>query len=366
MGARAGGQHANANRALDSPQITTKPASVLEPYSMLRTSAIRLGLLGALAAIWSLAPRAQSVPAAELRWFKGNLHTHTINSDGDSAPDAVARWYKERRYNFLALTDHNYFTDPQGLNEFLGARDRFLLITGEEVTSSFESKPIHINAFRLRETLQPAFGPSLIETIQRNVDLIRGHGALPSLNHPNFGWAVTPDELARVRDLKLFEVYNGHPGTNDFGGGGAPGLEEAWDHVLTAGRRTWGIAVDDAHSFKEFSPTLSNPGRGWIQVRARELSESALLAAVEAGDFYSSTGVELVDVSRANKRLALEIRPSGRTKYAIEFIGASGEKLGQSFDLKAEYTLKAGEAYVRARVLDSNGLMAWTQPVFAD
>ncbi|MEZ5362329.1 MAG: CehA/McbA family metallohydrolase [Bryobacterales bacterium] len=237
-----------------------------------------------LFAAWALVPDASSRPAGELRWFKGNLHTHTINSDGDSAPDAVARWYKERRYHFLALTDHNYFTDPQGLNSFLGARDRFLLITGEEVTSKYESKPIHINAFRLKETIQPMFGGSVLETIQANVDSIRGHGALPSLNHPNFGWAVTPDELAKVRNLPLFEVYNGHPGTNDFGGGGEAGLEEAWDHVLTAGVRSWGIAVDDAHSFKTFAPDLSNPGRGWIQVRAAELSESALLAAIEGRD----------------------------------------------------------------------------------
>jgi hypothetical protein len=333
---------------------------------MLRTLAVRLCLAAVPAAAWLLAPPAPSAPAGELRWFKGNLHTHTINSDGDSAPDAVARWYKERRYSFLALTDHNYFTDPQGLNAFLGARDRFLLITGEEVTSRFESKPVHVNAFRLRQTLEPAFGPSLVETVQQNVDLIRSAGAVPSLNHPNFGWAVTPAELAQVRNLKLFELYNGHPTTNDYGGGGAPGLEQTWDHVLTAGLRMWGIAVDDAHVFKEMAPQHSNPGRGWIQVRARDLSEAALLEAIEAGEFYASTGVELASLTRSAGRLTLEVEPRDNVKYTVELIGASGKKLAESFDNKADYRLKAGEAYVRARVRDSNGQMAWTQPVFAD
>ena len=328
--------------------------------------AIRLGLAAAFAAAWLLAPLARSLPTAEPRWFKGNLHTHTVNSDGDSAPDVVARWYKERDYSFLALTDHNYFTDPQGLNAFLGARDRFLLITGEEVTSRFQSKPVHVNAFGLRETLEPAFGPSLVETIQRNVEVIRRHGAVPSLNHPNYRWAVTPAELAQVRGLKLFEVYNGHPATNGLGGGGAPGLEETWDHVLTSGLRMWSIAVDDAHVFKEMAPQHSNPGRGWIQVRARDLSEPALLQAIEAGDFYASTGVELADVTRAEGRLALEIEPRENVKYTVEFIGASGKKLSQSFETNAEYSLKPGEPYVRARVVDSDGWMAWTQPVFAD
>ena len=318
----------------------------------------------AAALVWL--PSARSLPSPEVRWFKGNLHTHTINSDGDSAPDEVARWYKERRYNFLALTDHNYFTDPQGLNSFLAANDRFLLLTGEEVTSRFESKPIHINAFGLSKTIEPSFGKGVVETIQANVDSIRGSKALPSLNHPNFGWAVTPAELAKVSGLSLFEVYNGHPGTNDFGGGGSPGLEEMWDHVLTAGRRMWGIAVDDAHVFKEMAPRHSNPGRGWIHVRAAELSEAALLAAVEKGDFYASTGVELTDVVHDGSTLRVAIKPASNVKFVVQFIGPGGKVLGESLGETAEYRLKPGEAYVRARVRDSNGLMAWTQPVFAD
>ncbi len=332
---------------------------------MHRTFALRSGLAALLLAAWVFAPTARSRPAGETRWFKGNLHTHTINSDGDSAPDAVARWYKEQRYQFLALTDHNYFTDPQGLNDFFAARDRFLLITGEEVTSRFESKPVHVNAFRLRETIEPLFGPSLVETIQANVDTIRKHGAVPSLNHPNFGWAVTPAELAKVRNLPLFEVYNGHPTTNDLGGGGTPGVEEMWDHVLTAGGRMWGIAVDDAHVFKEMAPQHSNPGRGWIQVRAAELSEAALLTAIEAGDFYASTGVELADVVRGDGSLSVRIKERANVKYTVKFVGASGKKLGESFGETADYRLKAGDPYVRARIVDSNGMMAWTQPVFA-
>jgi hypothetical protein len=333
---------------------------------MHRTFAIRAVLGAALVAAWAFAPDGRSLPAASPRWYKGNLHTHTINSDGDSAPDTVARWYKERRYDFLALTDHNYFTDPQGLNSFLGARDRFLLITAEEVTSRFESKPVHVNAFRLTQTIEPAFGKSLVDTIQANVDAIRGQGALPSLNHPNFGWAVTPDDLTKVNGLKLFEVFNGHPGTNDVGGGGSPGIEEMWDHVLTAGRRLWGIAVDDAHVFKEMAPQYSNPGRGWICVRAGDLSESSLLTAIEAGDFYASTGVELIDVVRGEGALNVRIEPQKNVKYTVQFIGPGGKKLGESFGESAEYRLKPGEAYVRARVVDSNGLHAWTQPVFAD
>jgi hypothetical protein len=45
----------------------------------------------------------QSSSAPTLRWFKGNTHTHTVNSDGDSTPDAVVTWYREQRYHFLVI-----------------------------------------------------------------------------------------------------------------------------------------------------------------------------------------------------------------------------------------------------------------------
>jgi hypothetical protein len=73
-----------------------------------------------------------SVPG---RWFKGNLHTHTLNSDGDSTPEEVVRWYREHGYDFLVLTDHNFLTAVDGLNAVQGAPGKFLVVRGEEVTT---------------------------------------------------------------------------------------------------------------------------------------------------------------------------------------------------------------------------------------
>ena len=72
-------------------------------------------LLAAFAATQSIPPNP---PAG--RWYKGNLHTHTLNSDGDSTPFEVATWYREHGYQFLVLTDHNYLTGVAGLNGTLG------------------------------------------------------------------------------------------------------------------------------------------------------------------------------------------------------------------------------------------------------
>ena len=85
------------------------------------------------------------MPHAAPRWYKGNTHTHTLNSDGDSTPDEVVRWYREHGYQFLVLTDHNYLTAVDGLNAVHGAADKFLVVRGEEVTSTATSKPVHVN-----------------------------------------------------------------------------------------------------------------------------------------------------------------------------------------------------------------------------
>src|SRR5688572_11434767 len=119
-------------------------------------------------------PDAQTAaPAASGRWFKGNTHTHTVNSDGDSTPDEVVRWYREHGYNFLVLTDHNYLTSIDGLNAVHGAADKFLVIRGEEVTSSAASKAVHVNGLNLDTLVKQSTAASVVAAAQENVDGIR-------------------------------------------------------------------------------------------------------------------------------------------------------------------------------------------------
>src|SRR5882672_1456491 len=107
-------------------------------------------LIAAVSLLLFAAVRGSSTPVAQApaepgHWYRGNTHTHTLNSDGDSTPDDVVKWYREHGYEFLVLTDHNVLTNPDGLNAVLGASEQFLLIKGEEVSDRSGTKPIHIN-----------------------------------------------------------------------------------------------------------------------------------------------------------------------------------------------------------------------------
>jgi len=73
-------------------------------------------------------------------WYKGNLHTHTTNSDGELSPDEVCRAYKKAGYDFLCITDHNRITKTDGV-------EGLTLIPGAEMGTGYE----HIVAVDLKE-----------------------------------------------------------------------------------------------------------------------------------------------------------------------------------------------------------------------
>jgi hypothetical protein len=307
---------------------------------------------------------------SQLRWYKGNTHTHTLNSDGDSTPDEVVRWYREYGYQFLVLSDHNFLTSVEGLNALHGADEKFLVMRGEEVTDEFDKKPIHVNGLNVERLVQPQGGKSVTETIQRNVDEIRRALGIPHINHPNFRWAITREEMQQVERYNLFEIFNGHPFVNNEGGGGVPGLEQMWDYLLFGGKTVYGIAVDDAHIFKRpWDKRAARPGQGWVMVRAEGLTPKAIVAAMERGEFYASTGVELEDYQVTDKAIVIRIKEEPSSKYRVQFIGKGenpykgGRLLKEVISIPAAYEIRGDEGYVRAKIIESNGKIAWTQPV---
>jgi predicted metal-dependent phosphoesterase TrpH len=303
-------------------------------------------------------------PPMQASWYKGNTHTHTNASDGDSSPDEVTHWYAERGYNFLVLSDHNVHTHIEELSARYSVPGRFMLMRGEEVTSSFEGKALHVNGLDTRTPIGRQTGTSILDILQKSVDAIRKQSGVPHINHPNFTWAVTAEQLQQVKNNKLFEVHSGHPMVNSLGGGGVPGLEAAWDAILSNGVVLYGIAVDDAHHFKQpWNQELALPGRAWIMVRAMRLDAGAILDAMERGDFYASTGVVLSDLQSTRTSMTVTVAETKFAKYRIQFIGRNGVLLQESMHSPATYTFKGHEGYVRAKVLESNGQVAWVQPV---
>src|ERR1041385_2281688 len=321
-------------------------------------------------------PGPQSCPGAEAagpsgqaRWWKGNLHTHSFWSDGDDYPEMIVAWYKEHGYEFLALSDHNrmqvgekwipVLTNGVSVAAFEKYLRRFgtqwvprclLLIAGEKISDSYTPLPIHLNATNLRELIPPQHGTNAFDVIQNNVNAVldqrrkTGQPMIPHINHPNFVWALTAEDIMRVQGERFLEIYNGHPITWNYGDTNHAGAERIWDIVLT--RRLaelrmepiWGTAVDDAHNYHEYRIGHSNPGRGWLMVRAAELTPAALIAALEKGDFYSTSGVRLSEVRRTPNQLCLEIEAENGVTYTTQFIGTR-----KGYDATSEPVMAEGQ-----------------------
>ncbi|MBL8798142.1 MAG: hypothetical protein JNM56_29870 [Planctomycetia bacterium] len=421
-----------------------------------------VGILSA-AAVWQAPPVADPtqplavLKAAAPRYWKGNLHTHSFWSDGDDFPEMIADWYQRHGYHFLGLSDHNVLSDgdrwldvgPAGgpkeaalkkylarfgahwverreqngtaqvrlkpLREFRSTLEepgRFLMIPAEEVTHRFAKLPVHINAINVRDLIQPLDGDTVAETVRVNLQAIAeqrkrtGWNILGSLNHPNFGWGVRAEDMAEVPELRFFEVYNGHPGVRNYGDDVHASCERMWDIVLALrlGRLrlpiVYGLGTDDAHHYHTFAVGKSNPGRGWVMVRAPYLSAESVVRSMEAGDFYVSSGVVLEDVTREGKELRLRIQGEEGVRYQTQFIATLrdtpltseprlgpdkkplevtrqyhadvGKVVAESADRNPVYRFTGQEWYVRAKVISTKphsnpfqkGDMetAWTQP----
>jgi hypothetical protein len=395
--------------------------------------------------------------AGPLNWFRGNLHTHSRWSDGDDYPEMIALWYLEHEYDFLAFTDHNLLADKERwvdrdqkgsgqkaydklkarfpsdwieertrndkqeirLKRFeevsarFNQKGKFLLIQGEEISDAFGKLPIHLNANNVIETIRPLGGTSVTDAIQNNVDALvaqRERTRQPMmihLNHPNFGWGITAEDLTPIRGENFFEVYNGHPGVSNPGDETHVSTERMWD-IINARRLTefnlpmlYGLATDDGHSYHNIPSRASEPGRGWVMVLAEQLDPAALIHAMEAGRFYASSGVTLEKVTMTSTSLEVAIRPDTAATYTIEFIGTRKgfdpsskpvlDKAGKELPVTRKYSDDVGkvlktetgssatyefagdELYVRARITSSRQHpnpstpgepeRAWTQPV---
>jgi hypothetical protein len=374
--------------------------------------------------------------AVKKKWYKGNLHTHSFWSDGDEFPETILDWYRSHDYQFIALSDHNtismeekwiqvredsiyqnsfknylatygedwvdYKTDSGKvhvkLKTYTEYRDlfekpeEFLVIHSEEITDRYEGKHVHMNATNIQEKIDPQGGNSISEVMQNNLDAVldqrkrTGVPIMPHINHPNFYYSISLEDMISLKGERFFEVYNGHPAVHNMGDSTHISTEEMWDQInisYIAAKKPlmYGLATDDSHNYHKMGNKWSNSGRGWVMVQSDTLSAPALIEAMENGDFYSSTGVSLKSLDFENKILAVEVEPESGVNYTITFLGClKGETEVKELKVvdgtTADFEIKDDILFVRSKItsskLQENPIedikyeSAWTQPLLND
>lgn len=268
------------------------------------------------------------------RWFRGNLHSHTTNSDGKFSLEELVRNYEALGYDFLVITDHNKISATENVNT------RMVLLTGCEISTDKG----HIVAVNLKDPIEPN-SPS-----QKVIDEINAQGGVAILAHPNWGenfchWQQ--DDLSSLQGYAGIEVFNG----NILKDTGSPLASDRWDMILSIRRNCFGYGVDDTHNELD----LAN---GWTMVLADELSPEAIVNALKEGRCYASSGV-FFDTIEADET---GIRVITRNADRIAFVGKHGRWLKWVNDRMASYQVKGNEGYIRVEAFGPHGSMAWTQP----
>lgn len=293
---------------------------------------------------------------------KGNVHTHSSVSDGDVDPPVVYRWYEDHGYAFVALTDHNVLVDPQRYEE--RADPSLTRIRGEEITMDAAGHAVHVNALCISRKIDGGTFASAREALDHAVRSIEEQKGVALINHPNFDWGLDAEAIRETRRAQMLEVWSGHPYVRTQGRDGRPSHEALWDDALSAGVDLAPAGVDDAHHFSaDVAEPPARPGQAFIEVFGTDRSEEALCARMRAGELYASNGATLsrlrVDAD------TLTVWPSDR-EAEVELVGEGGRSLGRAYTNTegfVRYQLRGDEGYVRARVVDDDGRLAFT-PAF--
>ena len=281
-----------------------------------------------------------------LPFYRGNLHTHTTESDGRLTPAECMEAYRAAGYDFLAITDHRRLTQPGQPPAGL------VMIPGIELDYTLPTQCVHLLGLGVSEAA--AQGYDRAAPPQAGVDLIRRSGGLAILAHP--AWSLnTTEQIAAFTGLAGAEVWNS---VSD-----APynalraDASSLLDVAACAGALLPMLANDDTHYYdQEFA-------KGWNMVQAEAKTPEAILRALAAGRFYATQGPAIHQVEIQGREVRVRCSPAAQVVF-ISNQAWTDDRCVVGKDLtEAVYTLTPHERSVRVQVVDAQGRSAWSSPV---
>lgn len=296
------------------------------------------------------------------RFWRGNIHTHSDQSDGVLPTASVVEAYQNAGYDFLMLSEHfvGHFNWP--INDTRSFRsNNFTTLIGVELHAPETSagELWHIVAAGLPLDFKPP-GPK--ETGAQLARRAREAGAFVGIAHPAWSQLTLADGLD-IDVAHAVEIYNhGCAIENDRG--------EGWflhDQLLNEGKRLSAFATDDAH-FK----TPDHFG-GWVNVKAQSLDPDEILQSLKDGNYYSSQGPQIHGIELQGKSISINCSPvdtitvvCGNSRTAVK----TGKAITSAeFDLKkleAGWLLTKLSPWFRVVAIDHAGKRAWSNPIWWD
>jgi hypothetical protein len=313
------------------------------------------------------------------RWFSGDLHLHTLNSDGDWTVSQMVQASRDAGLAFIVITDHNTYSHHAEIDRLRSNRADLLIMRGEEITTYGG----HANAWGLpaNALLDFRVSPGDQEAMSRIAAEAHRRGALISINHPfalcpGCNWSYSRSAVG----FDAIEVWNGAWDNQD------EQALELWDKLLQQGRRITAVASSDSH--RQANPV----GQAATHVAIDgDLTEEAVLKSIRAGRAYLTRAANGPTISFSAHRLAdrrayligdvLRLRKSQPLRFQLAVQGFSGPatvSLISQGQLVGTLPADPGaaqfvevsvtrDAYFRVEVRDQNGTMlAITNPIYVE
>ncbi len=320
--------------------------------------------------------------------YKGNLHCHSNLSDGILTPKELKEYYKAHGYSILAITDHEHLNN----NSYLDDED-FLTITSCEVAikqfpeqstlTNQAMKVCHLNLYakeqdnvynvcynevydhfsakerraafkRPEKDFERVYGAEGINNIIKTAN---ENGFFVAYNHPR--WSLENyGDYCGYEGLWGVEIYNSSVN--------ACGIYEydinVVDDFLRDGKKIFATSGDDNHNKRK------NDSFGtFVMVNADDLEYGKIIKALLDGDFYTSTGPEIYEISVED--LTVHVKCSNAKKINLSTIGRRAATVNADDDCflnEAVFTLKENDGYFRISVINEKGEIADSQSFFLD
>ena len=294
------------------------------------------------------------------KYLKGNLHTHTTKSDGKNTLKEVVDIYNKKDYNFLAITDHDVFCNDN-------INDDFVLLHGIEVSciykgnNELKGKYTHFNCFMpYKNNSNKIYYYNNITELQKDLNELNQNYKLIQFNHPLFS-RFLDNEFINIENYNLIEIYNHKDFLEETG---MQNAEQIVRTLLNNHKRVFVTAGDDFHG--SYEKKNNKCFGGYIMVEAKN-NEIDILNAIKSGKFYASTGPKILDYRIEGRVLKIKTVPVSNIIFysnmrkCKNIFSKDNAKITQG-----EYILQGEEYYIWTKVIDENGKMAWTQPIFID
>ncbi len=277
-------------------------------------------------------------------YYKVALHQHSTISDGRLSPEEIARLYKSCGYDAVALTDHWKYHATDKI-------EGMLILAGCEYDTGLydttDGGVMHIVGIGMSEK------PDLDK--QKNsrqdiIDAINALGGIAVLAHPCWSLNSVNDGLV-LEGFTACEIFNSCSEAHE-------SLRAYSDHYIdvsaNSGRYYTIFATDDAHFYDGSDET-----KGFVYVKADELSQDAILNAIRRGDCFASQGPELF-VKREGNTLIIDCSPCSVVSVQSNHSYQKGHTLRGEKLTHFEYEFKETEKWARVQVMDKDGKYAWS------